>query len=461
MDVTATLRGDESVINRNKLSACLQAEREKFIQLHPRSGEFFEKAKSSLLGGVPMNWMIKWAGDYPVFVEEGSGAHFTDVDGHRYLDLCLGDTGAMTGHGPAGSIDAIIDRVRRGTTFMLPTEEVLWVGEELKRRFGLPYWQFALTATDANRFCIRLARHITKRPYVLVFNWCYHGTVDESFITLTKEGLSVPRQGNIGPAVDPSRTTKVIEFNDVAALEAALKDEDVACVLAEPAMTNIGIIHPKPGYHDALRELTRKTGTLLIIDETHTVCAGPGGFTALHGLEPDILTIGKPIASGIPSAVYGFSESVANRIQDSIAIEDCDTGGIGGTLAGNALSIAAMGATLRNVLTQEAYDRTIPLATRFVEGVTQVIREKNLPWNVTQLGCRAEYWFRQEPAVNGTEAADAVDGELDRYMHLASLNRNILMTPFHNMALISPQTTEEDIDYHTHVFREIVEPLLD
>ncbi|MEW5785886.1 MAG: aspartate aminotransferase family protein [Bacillota bacterium] len=446
-------------MQRNKLTHLLAKERREFIERHPRSEALFNEAKGSLLGGVPMNWMMKWAGDFPVFVKEAQGAYFTDVDGHRYLDLCLGDTGAMTGHAPAASTDAIAERVARGTTFMLPTEDALAVGAELQRRFGMPYWQFALTATDANRFSIRLARHITGRGKILVFNWCYHGTVDESFITLHSDGSVTARQGNLGPPVDPAVTTKVIEFNDVPALEKALRDEDVACVLAEPVMTNIGIIHPKPGYHHALREITRRTGTLLIIDETHTICAGPGGYTALHGLEPDILTLGKPIASGIPAAVYGFSNEVARRIQAATTVEDSDTGGIGGTLAGNALSIAAMRATLEKVLTREAYAITIPLAERFTAGVRGVIQEFNLPWSITQLGCRAEYWFHPEPARNGAEAAAAADAELDRYMHLAALNRGILMTPFHNMALISPQTTPADIDNHTRVFREIVRPL--
>jgi glutamate-1-semialdehyde 2,1-aminomutase len=447
-------------MDQDKVRLLLAKERQDFIDRHPRSRFLFEKAKKSLLGGVPMNWMVKWAGDFPIFVTEAAGAHFSDVDGYRYLDLCLGDTGAMTGHAPEASIEAIIRRVRKGTTLMLPTEDALYVGAELQRRFGLPYWQFALTATDANRFSIRLARHITGRVKILVFNWCYHGTVDETFITLHRDGSVSPRQGNLGPPINPAVTTKVVEFNDLPALEKALRDKDVACVLAEPVMTNIGIIHPEPGYHQALREMTRKTGTLLIIDETHTICAGPGGCTGLHQLEPDILTLGKPIASGIPAAVYGFTGEVAERIQASTTVEDSDTGGIGGTLAGNALSIAAMRATLENGLTREAYAKTIPLAERFVAGVRHVIQEYNLPWSVTQLGCRAEYWFRPEQARNGAEAAAAVNAELDRYMHLAALNRGILMTPFHNMALISPQTTLEDIDTHTRVFREIVRPLV-
>jgi glutamate-1-semialdehyde 2,1-aminomutase len=446
-------------IDRGRLKNLLAAEQERFDTAHPRSRALFERAKKSLLGGVPMNWMVRWAWTFPIFVREAAGAHFTDVDGHRYLDLCLGDTGAMTGHAPAASVEAIAAQARRGITFMLPTEDAVWVGEELARRFGLPYWQTTLTATDANRFVIRLARHVTKRPKILVFNWCYHGTVDETFATV-RGGAVVARDGNLGPPVDPAVTTRVIEFNDVSALEAALSHGDVACVLAEPVMTNIGIVHPEPGFHDALRKATRRAGTLLVIDETHTICAGPGGYTRAHGLEPDILTIGKPLAGGVPAAVYGLSAEVAERIRAATTVEGADTGGIGGTLAGNALSLAAMRATLEKVLTKEAYARTIPLAERFVAGVEAVIAEHRLPWHVTRLGCRAEYWFRASPPKNGAEAAAAIDPDLDRYMHLAALNRGILMTPFHNMALVAPDTTEADIDLHTRVFRESVAAIL-
>lgn len=447
-------------IDRGRLRACLASEEHRFAETHPRSRELFERAQAHLLGGVPMNWMVRWAGRFPVFVVEGRGAHFTDVDGHDYLDLCLGDTGAMTGHAPEATVRAIADRATRGSTFMLPTEDALWVSQELARRFGLPYWQFALTATDANRFAIRLARAITGRRLICVFNWCYHGTVDETFITLN-DGRPGPRPGNRGMPVNPTLTTRVVEFNDVAALEAALAPGDVACVLAEPTMTNIGIVHPQPGFHEALREITRRTGTLLIIDETHTICCGIGGYTRAHGLQPDMLTIGKPIAGGVPAAAYGLSEAVAARIRAAWAPEYEDTSGIGGTLAGNALSLAAMRATLAHVLTEAAFARTIPLAQRWAAGVGAVIEEFDLPWHVTQLGCRAEYWFCAHPPRNGGEAAAAIDGDLDRYMHLAALNRGILLTPFHNMALIAPDVNEADIDTHTRVFRESVRALLE
>lgn len=446
-------------IDRERLQALIKEEQAMFVERHPRSKELFERAKSHLIAGVPMNWMVKWASPYPVFVESASGARFKDVDGIDYVDLCLGDTGAMTGHSPAASTARIKEQLDRGITCMLPTENSLYVAEELTRRFGLPYWQFALTATDANRFSLRLARRLTGRPYVLVFNWCYHGTVDESFIIL-EDGKARARHGNCGPQIDPVQTTKVIEFNDIEALRKALAPGDVACVLAEPVMTNIGIVHPEPGYLDALREITKETGTLLILDETHTICTGPGGYTGKYGLKPDMLTIGKPIGSGIPGAAYGVTKELARKIQEQSSVEVCDTSGIGGTLAGNALSIAAMRATLEDVLTEEAYEKTIPLCDRFVEGVEQIIEEYRLPWTVRQLGCRAEYWFSEQSPVNGGEAAAAGDFELDQYMHLAALNRGVLMTPFHNMALVSPATTAEDIDRHTEAFRESVQRLV-
>jgi glutamate-1-semialdehyde 2,1-aminomutase len=336
-----------NLVDRQKLHQLQVRETARFVADHPRSAAIYTRAQDSLLGGVPMNWMKKWAGPFPIFVRSAKGAHFTDIDNHDYVDFCLGDTGAMTGHSPEVVADAVARQVRQGITLMLPTEDSLWVGEELKRRFGLPFWQFTLTATDANRFTIRIAREITQRSKILVFHYCYHGTVDESFAALLDgNGTVGPRRGNIGPPVNPAETTRVVEFNDLAALEAALKHNDVACILAEPAMTNVGIILPDKGYWPAAQALARRYGSLFIADETHTVCAGPGGCTREWKLAPDMLVFGKPIGSGIPGATYGCTEEVAQRISARIHLEDCDVGGIGGTLAGNALSLAAMRATL-------------------------------------------------------------------------------------------------------------------
>jgi len=447
------------MIDRGRLGALMEREERSFVATHPRSAALYERAQKSLLGGVPMNWMKKWAGKFPVFVAEAHGAHFKDVDGHDYIDFCLGDTGAMTGHSPEAAVETIARQAARGITLMLPTEDALWVGEELARRFGLPYWQFTLTATDANRFAIRIAREITGRPKILVYNYCYHGTVDETYISLGADGGTGPRRGNIGPPVNPNVTTRVVEFNDLAALERELAHGDVACILAEPVLTNVGIVHPEPGYWEKAAVLARKAGTLLIIDETHTICTGPGGYTRAHGLRPDIFVIGKPIASGVPAATYGCTADVAEQISKRIQLEDCDTGGIGGTLAGNALSLAAIRATLEQVLTPAAFAKMIPLAERFADGVLQAIETAKLPWHVSRLGCRAEYLFLPRAPRNGGEAAAAMDFELERFMHLYALNRGILLTPFHNMALMSPATSENDIDQHTRVFTEAVTEL--
>ena len=436
------------------VEALLERELERFERDHPRSRELAKEAKGPLLSGVPMPWMIRWPGGFPVFAAEAHGARFTDVDGREYVDFCLGDTAAMTGHSPEPTVRAVAEQAAKGITLMLPSEDAVWVGRELTRRFGLARWQFALTATDANRFAIRLARELTGRPKILVFNWCYHGSVDETVATL-RDGAVVEREGNIGPPVPLDETTRVVEWNDVDELERELAHGDVACVLAEPALTNIGIVLPEPAFHDALRAATRATETLLIIDETHTICAGPGGYTRAHALEPDLLTIGKPIAAGIPAAAYGFSTEVADRLEALLpADERADVGGIGGTVAANALSLAATRATLADVLTDEAFARMIALGERFEAGVAEVIERHRLPWHVTRLGCRVEYLFRAERASNGSDAAASADALLDRLIHLYALNRGILLTPFHNMALMSPATTEADVDLHTQVLDE-------
>ncbi len=458
--MTASAHGRlDTVIERSRLAALLDDEVEAFRDRHPRSLELSERSRSSLLFGVPMSWMARWAGGFPVFVDEATGARVVDVDGHEYVDLCLGDTGAMAGHAPAPVVEAVAAQAARGSTAMLPTEDAVWVGEELARRFGLPFWQFALTATDANRFALRLAREVTGRGKVLVFDWCYHGSVDEALAT-TMHGVVGPRLGNVGPAIHPALTTKVVQFNDLDALEQALEPGDVACVLAEPALTNIGIVLPDDGFHDALRELTRSTGTLLAIDETHTLSAGPGGCTTAWDLEPDLVTVGKAIGGGMPAAAFGVSAELAERITERTEADYEDTGGIGGTLAGNALSLAAVRATLEHVLTEEAFSRTVPLAERFAASVSETIEDTALPWHLTRLGCRAEYRFRRDPPRTGAEAAAAIDPELDRYMHVFALNRGVLLTPFHNMALISPGTSAADVDKHGEVFREAVSELL-
>ncbi len=446
-------------LDRSRLTTLIAAESAAFERANPRSKAMFERAQGSLLDGVPMNWMVKWAGPFPLFVDEASGARFSDLDGHEYVDFCLGDTGAMAGHGPSATVDAVTRQLRRGITHMLPTEDAIVAGDELRRRFGLRYWQFTLTATDANRFAIRLAREITGRSKILVHNHNYHGSVDETIVWLAPDGRVEARRGNLGPPVPPAETTRVVEINDLDALERELAHGDVAAALMEPALTNVGIVLPDPGYHEAVRELTRRHGTILINDETHTICAGPGGYTGAHRLAPDMLTIGKTIGGGIPAGAYGFTEALADRIRASIAWEDSDVGGIGGTLAGNALSMAAIRATLTDVLTDEAFERMLPLGERWASGVDGVIRRNEVPWHVTRLGARAEYHFMPDLPRNGSEQFAHGDSGLERFLHLWAMNRGVLMTPFHNMALMSPATTADNVDRHTTVFGEAVEAL--
>ena len=436
----------------------MASETAEFVAKNARSRELHERATRSLVDGVPMNWMVKWAGPFPPFIEAADGAHVRDVDGNDYIDFSLGDTGAMAGHGPAPTIAAVERQMRRGITHMLPTSDAIWVGEELTRRFGLPLWQLTITATDANRFSLRIAREITGRPLIAVHDFCYHGSVDETFAVLDG-GRVVARRGNLGPPVDPALTTRVVPFNDLEALERALEDRQVAALLIEPALTNVGIVLPAPGYLDGVREITRRTGTILINDETHTICAGPGGMTGALGLEPDMLVIGKTIGGGIPAGTYGMTADVAERLGAHISLEDSDVGGIGGTLAGYALSTAAIRATLGEVLTPEAFERMIPLAERWERGVADAIAAHRVPWSVTRLGARAEYHFMPAAPRDGAAQAANADFELERFLHLWAMNRGILMTPFHNMALMSPATTADDVDRHTDVFGEALQAL--
>ena len=448
-------------LHRGTLSTLLAAERERFAAARPQSHAAFQDARRHLLGGVPMPWMSKWAGGFPVYLAEAHGARVVDLDGHEYADLCLGDTGAMAGHSPTPTVAAVRARLEEhgGATVMLPSEDAAWVGGELARRFGLPQWQFSLTATDANRFALRFCRQLTGRSKVLVFAWCYHGSVDETFVIL-EGGRPRARPGLVGAAVDPTETTAVVEFNDLGALEAALAAGEVACVLAEPALTNIGIVLPEPGFWAAARDACTRSGTLLIIDETHTLSAGPGGCTAAWGLQPDLVTLGKSIAGGVPIGAYGVSAEVADRIGADTQGDYEDVGGVGGTLAGNALSLAAARATLEQVLTDAAFPRMTALQERFSAGVRATIERHGLPWCVVQLGARAEYRFTPGPPRTGAESAAAADPELEDYLHLALLNRGVLITPFHNMALMSPATTDADVDRHSAAFADAVAALV-
>lgn len=447
--------------DRQRLAALWQTELDLFRAEHPASEREFERAVQHMPDGVPMLWMAKWPGPWPVYVRRASGAHFECFDGIDHVDLCLGDTGAMCGHAPEASVRAISEQLAKGSTFMLPTADAAAAAEIMAARFRVPVWQFSLSATDANRSLIRYARQVTGRPRILVHDHSYHGTVDEAYATLDESGAVVSRRGNIGAPVPLAETTAVVQFNDIPALEAALSVGDIAAVLIEPALTNIGIVLPEPGYHEAVRELCTRYGTLLIIDETHTFSAGPGGMIAELDLQPDAVVLGKSIGGGIPAGAYGMTREFAIAVRESLlseehGMEDIDVGGVGGTLAGNAVSLAGIRATLSEVLTPEAFVGMIDRCTEWTAGVQAAIDEFDVPWQVTQLGARAEYSFRATAPRDGAEAAAADDFELQQYLHLHALNRGILMTPFHNMALMCPATTAADVERHTVAFREAV-----
>ena len=449
-------------IDLARLQRLFAEESDQFARAHPRAAQLAARAGGSLVGGVPMSWMQRWASPVPPYAASARGATITDVDGHKYLDLALGDTAAMAGHAPAPLTRAIAAQLENGATTMLPSEAAIDAAEELTRRFGLPLWQLCLTATDANRFVLRIARAVTKRPKVLVHNWCYHGTVDETFAIAApggSAGAAQTRPGNTGPQVDPSVTTRVVEINDLVATEAALAAGDVAAILIEPALTNIGIVLPDPGYHAALRTLATKYGALLIADETHTISLGPGGATAAWSLQPDLLVIGKAIAGGLPGAAYGMRRELAEQIAAELKRDEIDTGGIGGTVSGSVLSAVAIRTTLREVLTDDDFPQMIATASRWADGVVEVLTRHDIPWSVTRLGARAEYHFTPEAPRSGAEAAAAVHHEMERYLHLHALNRGIIMTPFHNMALFSPATPTDAADRHTTAFDEAISAL--
>ncbi len=456
--------GNGPKISDARLAALFATEAERFTLAHPRAAALAARAGESLLGGVPMSWMQRWASPVPPYAVSARGAEIRDVDGQVYLDFALGDTAAMAGHAPAALVRAMTAQLENGATTMLPSEAAIEATEELTRRFGLPLWQLCLTATDANRFVLRIARAITKRPKVLVHNWCYHGTVDETFAIARPggaAGAAQTRPGNTGPQVDPATTTRVVEINDLAATEAALAAGDVAAILIEPALTNIGIVLPEAGYHAALRKLATRYGALLIADETHTISMGPGGATAAWGLDPDLLVIGKAIAGGLPGAAYGMRRDLAEKISGELQRDEIDTGGIGGTVSGSVLSAVAIRTTLREVLTDAAFPQMIAGANRWADGVEEVFARRGVGWSVTRLGARAEYHFTPEAPRSGGEAAAAVHHEMERYLHLHALNRGIIMTPFHNMALFSPATPRSAADQHSEALDAAIATLIE
>ncbi|MDX2307332.1 MAG: aspartate aminotransferase family protein [Hyphomicrobium sp.] len=427
-----------------RVDALMARERELYVSRTPRSEALSKKTAAHWMNGVPMHWMVDWGTPYPLFVTDAHGTKLRDADGHDYVDFCLGDTGAMFGHSPPAVAAAIRAQVTRGLTTMLPSPDAAIVGQLLARRFGLSFWQVTATASDANRSVIRWARAATGRKKILVFNGCYHGAVDDTFVTL-ENGKARNRPGLVGEVRDITETTEVVEFNDIPALERALASNEIALVLTEPVMTNCGMVLPEDGFHATLRALTRKHGTLLCIDETHTISSGPGGYTATHGLEPDFFVLGKPIAGGIPAAVYGWTSAVDTMIKRALESREAGYSGIGTTLSGNALQLAAMRAVLETILTEDVYAHALPLAVHLERGIADLITHHALPWHVVRVGLRAEIVAAERHPKNGTEALLFAHSAAEHAIHLHCLNRGVVITPFHNMMLVCPKTSESDV----------------
>ena len=445
--------------DRQRLAGLFAKEVSVYVSTHPKSQKAHQKSQASLVNGVPMLWMAKWPGPFPIYVDSAKGAHFTDLDGNDFTDFCLGDTGAMSGHASAPTVKAVQDQIAKGATFMLPTLDAAINAETLGARFGLPKWQFTLSATDANRHLIRFARQVTGRTKIAVHDYCYHGSVDETFAVLDHQGNTISRPNNIGKPSELHTTTVSLPFNDLAAAEKAFATGEVALLLIEPGLTNIGIVLPEAGYLEGLQALCKKYDVIFALDETHTLSAGAGGITARDNLKPDAVVLGKTIGGGVPVGAIGFTEELSEKIANSLELESIDVGGVGGTLAGNALSMAAVRATLEEVLTPKNFSRMEQLAITWQANIQATIDEYQLPWQVSRIGCRGEYSFRKTAPTTGAEAAAAEDFELGQFLQLHAINQGILMTPFHNMVLVSPDTTAVDIEKHHRHFRDAVELL--
>jgi glutamate-1-semialdehyde 2,1-aminomutase len=453
-----------AMIRSESLRALHERETRRYRERHARSAALAAASAPHWLYGLPLHWMRDWPLPHPLFVERAQGAELVCADGHRHADFCLADTAAMYGHAPPAVVRALSAQAARGLGAMLPGEALAEVGALLSRVFGLPRWQLALSASDANRFALRWARAVTGRARVLVFDGCYHGTVDDTLVDLRVDahgrGRTVARASLLGQVHDPAASTVAVPFNDLAAVERALAGGDIACVLTEPALTNCGLVPPAPGFIQAVQALAREHGSLLVLDETHTLSTGAGGWARVNGLVPDMLVVGKAVAGGVPCAVYGFGEALAQRMEAARAAAPAGHSGIGTTLAGNLLGLAALRAMLQEVMTAQAHERMSRGAARLQAGLEAVIGAAGLPWTVTRLGARLELQFSAATPRNAGEARAAFDEPLAAALQLAWLNRGVLVTPFHDMLLVSPQTTDADIDAVPAALRAVLGELM-
>ncbi|RYG90772.1 aspartate aminotransferase family protein [Loktanella sp. IMCC34160] len=445
-------------IAKDRIDSFARAETQAYLAARPKTQAAHAAGASGFLDRVPMHWMTDWPQPVPMLVEVAKGARLTDIDGNRVDDFCLGDTGSMFGHSPAPVARAIRAQAGHGLTYMLPTEAAYEAARLLSETFGDMRWQIALTATDANRFALRVARAVTGRAKVLVFNGCYHGTVDDAMVEL-RDGQTVNRPGLMGQVEDLTAKAAACEFNDLAGVEDALKSGDIAAILTEPVMTNSCMVLPDPGFHDGLRELADRHGAVLIIDETHTISSGWGGYTRVHGLRPDIFVAGKCVAGGMPTAVWGLTPTLADRYAKANAARAPGHSGMGTTLSANPMQFACLSANLAEVMTPANYARMERGAARLDRGLSRVIAAHGLPWHVVRVGARVEFICAPGPLRNGTEAAAAHQPRLEAALHMGLLNRGCLIAPFHNMMLISPVTTAAQIDRLVAAFADVVDQL--
>jgi glutamate-1-semialdehyde 2,1-aminomutase len=445
-------------IAKDRLEKLAQREAKRYAAARPKAKAALAKGADAYLGGVPLHWMTDWPMPHLPLVARAKGARLTDIDGYEIDDFCLGDTGSMFGHSPAPVAKAIRAQAPRGLTYMLPTEDALEAGRLLQEVFGPFRWQIATTATDANRFAIRVARAITGRPKILVFNGCYHGTVDDVMVELSG-GKTQNRQGLMGQVADLTLGATAVEFNDLAAVEAALKTGEIAAILTEPVMTNSCMVLPDAGFHDGLRLLSRRYGALLIIDETHTISSGLGGYTAVHSLSPDMFVVGKCVAGGMPTAVWGMTDEIAQRYEEANAARPSGHSGMGTTLSANPMQFACLKATLGEVMTAKNYTHMEKLAERLADGLSTAIKRVNAPWHVVRVGARVEFICAPGPLRNGTEAGHAHQPQVEAALHTALLNRGSLIAPFHNMMLISPATKKRQVDRLIMAFNDVLTEL--
>lgn len=445
------------MISGAALARVANREAERFRAANPSAFAHHAAAKG-WFQSVPFHWMRDWPSPVPIVAASAKDATLTSIDGQTYDDFCLGDTASLFGHSPPALAAALAKQAGEGLSYMLPTMRGAALSERLAAMFGLPQWQVTTTASEANRAVIRWCRGISGRTKILIFNGAYHGAVDDAFVDL-QGGVPTMRASLVGQVHDLRGTTTVVEFNDEEALATALRGGDIACVLAEPVMTNVGMVRDAPGFLATLRRLCDETGTLLIFDETHTISSGYGGHSVSHGPKPDLVVVGKSIGGGVPCAVYGFSTDVAERMAALDVSRPPGHSGIGTTLSANALAITAMDVMLSDVITSPAYDHMLRGAARLVAGLEQEVADADLDWHVTQVGARVEFLTCPTPPRSGGEAKAAMHPELEAAIHLFLANRGILLAPFHNMMLVSPVTGDEQIDRLIGAFADCVRTL--